>query len=407
MREIPSPLLTDVIHTPGMAWRWTLWVVVACGVAAGLILWAGGERTFVTHPVSVLALAAAAVAVAHLGRASMDDVFEQLSLLAGSIAAYLMLGAWASAAPDSLSAGLWSAGWIPINALLATTGLAAAGFRRSARALLALSAALVVAGAWLVRPVAPFQGIATAAPQGWERSAPLLVDGLLAVWNLALIIATAAVFTQARRASLIDRRRLARAAAVTSCAPCLVLTCYALAVLRDPGDVSPQTGSVAYLCAIAGLAVVSAWAAVTDSSAAIRVIAGVWAASVLVVGGVALAGPVAEQNLTLGVLAIVASTAVVMVVAVSGLLRFERWSQLPPPRVITQVLPGLSPRENDVLAAVARGGTNAAVAAELFLSERTVEQHLRTVFAKLELGDHGGSNRRVRAAALWWERQQT
>ncbi|MCH1866235.1 LuxR C-terminal-related transcriptional regulator [Nocardioides sp. CFH 31398] len=70
-------------------------------------------------------------------------------------------------------------------------------------------------------------------------------------------------------------------------------------------------------------------------------------------------------------------------------------------------MPGLSPRENDVLAAAATGATNAAVAAELFLSERTVEQHLRSIFTKLDLGEHGGSNRRVRAAAIWWEHRRS
>lgn len=386
-----------------MPWRWGIWVVVACGVVAGLMLWAGGERTFVTHPVSVLALGGASVTVAWLSRRVPEDVGGHVLVLAGSLAGYLLLGAWASAAPASLSAGLWSAAWIPVNALLATIGLAAAGFRRTSWALLAVSVAIAGAGAWLVRPVAPFQGIATAAPEGWQQTAPAVVDSLLLLWNLALLAGTAAVFTKATRSSIIDRNRLARAAAVTSCAPCLVVSCLALAVLRDPGDVDPTTGSVAYTGAIGLLSVMATWG--LRSPSAVRAITAIWAASLLLIGGVALAGPVAEQNLTVGVLGIVGATALVIAAAVTALRRFERWSQQPPPRVVSRSLPELSPRENDVLAAVARGGTNGAVAGELFLSERTVEQHLRSIFGKLDLGDHGGSNRRVRAAALWWQHQ--
>ena len=44
---------------------------------------------------------------------------------------------------------------------------------------------------------------------------------------------------------------------------------------------------------------------------------------------------------------------------------------------------GLSPRELQVLRLVATGETNKAIAAELVLSERTVERHVSNIFAKL------------------------
>ena len=44
---------------------------------------------------------------------------------------------------------------------------------------------------------------------------------------------------------------------------------------------------------------------------------------------------------------------------------------------------GLSPRELQVLRLVAAGETNKAIAAELVLSERTVERHVSNIFAKL------------------------
>ncbi len=46
---------------------------------------------------------------------------------------------------------------------------------------------------------------------------------------------------------------------------------------------------------------------------------------------------------------------------------------------------GLTKRELQVLRLVAAGDTNKAIAAELFLSERTIERHLSNIFTKLDL----------------------
>jgi DNA-binding NarL/FixJ family response regulator len=57
----------------------------------------------------------------------------------------------------------------------------------------------------------------------------------------------------------------------------------------------------------------------------------------------------------------------------------------------------LTEREREVLALMAEGRTNKAIAAQLFVSERAVERHVTSIFGKLGLagGEHG--HRRVLA----------
>jgi DNA-binding NarL/FixJ family response regulator len=57
----------------------------------------------------------------------------------------------------------------------------------------------------------------------------------------------------------------------------------------------------------------------------------------------------------------------------------------------------LTPRENDVLALVATGDTNAVIAEKLGISKRAVERHLNSIFDKLELRDAEHVSRRVMA----------
>jgi DNA-binding NarL/FixJ family response regulator len=57
----------------------------------------------------------------------------------------------------------------------------------------------------------------------------------------------------------------------------------------------------------------------------------------------------------------------------------------------------LSEREREVLELMAEGLTNAAIAARLFLSERTVEAHVRHVLSKLNIPDTKDGHRRVLA----------
>jgi DNA-binding NarL/FixJ family response regulator len=57
----------------------------------------------------------------------------------------------------------------------------------------------------------------------------------------------------------------------------------------------------------------------------------------------------------------------------------------------------LSAREREVLALMAEGHSNPGISAKLVLSKKTVESHVRQIFAKLGLSDAPGQDRRVLA----------
>ena len=61
----------------------------------------------------------------------------------------------------------------------------------------------------------------------------------------------------------------------------------------------------------------------------------------------------------------------------------------------------LTPRERDVLREMAEGKTNAAIAEALFLSERSVEKVIHSIFLKLGLAWETTVHRRVKAVILY------
>jgi DNA-binding NarL/FixJ family response regulator len=66
-------------------------------------------------------------------------------------------------------------------------------------------------------------------------------------------------------------------------------------------------------------------------------------------------------------------------------------------------LAGLTPREREVLALVAQGRSNAAIAAELFITPKVVEKHVANIFDKFGLPPSESDNRRVLAAIRYLE----
>lgn len=63
----------------------------------------------------------------------------------------------------------------------------------------------------------------------------------------------------------------------------------------------------------------------------------------------------------------------------------------------------LSPREREVLALMAEGRSNSAIAERLVITEKAVEKHVSNIFNKLDLVPANEDHRRVLAVLQWME----
>jgi len=77
------------------------------------------------------------------------------------------------------------------------------------------------------------------------------------------------------------------------------------------------------------------------------------------------------------------------------------------PQVVRQVLrredptSRLAPREREVLSLVTEGHSNAAIAAQLFVTEAAVDKHIGNIFSKLGLPPNEDQNRHVVAVLTY------
>jgi len=97
---------------------------------------------------------------------------------------------------------------------------------------------------------------------------------------------------------------------------------------------------------------------------------------------------------------------------VEALVRVASGGTALDPEVVTQLvgasrrsdsLSGLSPREREVLALMAEGRSNAAIATALVISEGAVEKHVANIFSKLDLPVSQADHRRVLAVLRYLE----
>src|SRR3954468_24652395 len=61
----------------------------------------------------------------------------------------------------------------------------------------------------------------------------------------------------------------------------------------------------------------------------------------------------------------------------------------------------LTPREHEVLAKIAEGKSNSAIAEDLVLTKRAVEKHINSIFLKLNLADAEDVSKRVKATLVF------
>jgi DNA-binding NarL/FixJ family response regulator len=97
---------------------------------------------------------------------------------------------------------------------------------------------------------------------------------------------------------------------------------------------------------------------------------------------------------------------------VEALIRVASGGTALDPEVVTQLmgasrrkdaLSGLSAREQQVLALMAEGRTNSAIASSLVVSEGAVEKHIANIFSKLDLPASSTDHRRVLAVIRYLE----
>jgi DNA-binding NarL/FixJ family response regulator len=81
------------------------------------------------------------------------------------------------------------------------------------------------------------------------------------------------------------------------------------------------------------------------------------------------------------------------------LMEFFASSDRPP-----EVFPDLTEREREILEHVARGRSNLEIARQLFLSQKTVRNHVSNIFTKLHVADRAQAIVRAREAGLGLER---
>jgi DNA-binding NarL/FixJ family response regulator len=82
---------------------------------------------------------------------------------------------------------------------------------------------------------------------------------------------------------------------------------------------------------------------------------------------------------------------------ISPSITLRLFKNLTRPQPVTEPATPLSPRETEVIRAIAKGRTNQEIAAELFISLSTVKSHVASVQTKL------GLRNRVETAAWAWE----
>lgn len=407
-------------------------------LASALIAFAArvlGPPYFGTDPAVVAALGVGALATAAVGHATWRNdrtVGVTIVLAAWTLAAYLIVLGLAGLTHASAVVRLAVGGHIPPLTLFVVTGLIArrsllAGRASSWPVLVSVALAVIIYGATLTlaHPGSLFEDVSPIFDlPGPVQSAFM---SLSFVWLATLLLPPALVIWSRRSDTRADPGRLATAAVASFVPVCQILLCTLLGFAVEASGVSRDGGAVILLVGLGaawpltavgyGLAIRGRAAPYTVSTGVLAragsLVLGLMTAMIAICAGLFVSfGHGIGTTLTIAVSVLVVALAlrpiaVRVLAAVVGeatyphqpettLDGFSRQIRREPSR-----LSALSGREREVLGLLAAGLSNAGIAAELVLSERTIDAHLRSVFGKLEMPDSKHDNRRVQAAGIW------
>lgn len=407
-------------------------------LAGALIAFAArvtGLPYFGTDPAVVASLGVGALATAAVGHATWRNdrtVGVTIVLAAWALAAYLFVLSLAGLTHASAAVRLAIGGHIPPLTLFVITGLIARRSLLAGRAIswpLLVSVALagIVYGATLTlaHPGSPFEGVSPI----FDLPGPVQTAfmSLNFVWLATLLLPPALLIWSRRSDARADPGRLATAAVASFVPVCQILLCTLLGFAVEASGVSRDGGAVILLVGLGAawpLTAVGYGLAIRGRAAPYTVSTGVLArAGSLVLGlmtamiaicaglfvsighgiGTTLAIAVSVLVVALALRPIAARVLAAVVGEATYRDRPETTLDGASPQVRREPsrLSALSGREREVLRLLAAGLSNAGIAAELVLSERTIDAHLRSVFGKLEMPDSRHDNRRVQAAAIW------
>lgn len=406
--------------------------------ASALIAFAArvtGPPYFGTDPAVVAALGVGALATAAVGHAAWRNdraVGVTIVLAAWTIAAYLIVLGLAGLTHASVAVRLAFVGHIPPLTLFVVTGLIARRSLLGHRAVswpmlvsVALAAVLFAAAFTLAHHGSPFEGVSPIL----DLPGPVqtVAMSLNFVWLATLLLPAALLIWSQRTDPRADPGRFATAAVASFVPVCQILLCTLLGFAVEASGISHDAGAVSLLVGLGAawpLTAVGYGLAIRGRAAPYTVSTGVLArAGSLVLGLMtAMIAICAGLFVSLGhgigtTLAIAVSVLVValalrpiaarVLAAVVGEATYPHRPETTSVGANHQVrrepsrLSALSGREREVLRLLAAGLSNAGIAAELVLSERTIDAHLRSVFGKLEMPDSKHDNRRVQAAGIW------
>ena len=403
-------------------------------LAGALIAFAArvtGPPYFGTEPAVVASLGVGALATAAVGHATWRNdrtVGVAIVLAAWTIAAYLIVLGLAGLMHASAVVRVAVGGHIPPLTMFVVTGLIA---RRSLLGHRAASWPLFVSVA-----LAAVVFAATFTLAHLEGVSPILdlpgpvqtaAMSLNFVWLATLLLPPALLIWSRRGDARADPGRLATAAVASFVPVCQILLCTLLGRAVNASGISIDAGAVILLVGLGaawpltavgyGLAIRGRAAPFTVSTGVLAragsLVLGLMTAMIAICAGLFVSfGHGIGTTLAIAVSVLVVALALRpiaarVLAAVVGEATYPRRPETTSVGASHQVrrepsrLSALTGREREVLRLLAAGLSNAGIAAELVLSERTIDAHLRSVFGKLEMPDSKHDNRRVQAAGIW------